>query len=292
MNINLALLKSIVKKWASLVIIIPVGLMCITVILVIVFRLGKAQKNYFSLRKDLKISREAIWNIRNVEIQRLNQEIILTYNRFPAADKLLLVIKEISETAKNDNVKMVSISPGQQTDVEDTDKPLLSGLNRIQINMRLEGPYENLASFLTHLSRLDSGVIKINSFRFDKMSASASNLTAALEANVYVRKTNDQDLFQTALEGELAPAKSQGVSRFQAYLRNPFSEEAIVSKVSQAALSLEGIIYDPAEPIALINGEARRIGDQVGDVKILDIQRNRVLFQRGSEEFELSLGPT
>ena len=291
MNINLASLNSIVKKWASLVIIIPIGFICIAVTFVIAFRLGSAQKNYFFLRKDLKTYREAIWKVKDIEIQKLNQEIIATHNRFPAADKLSMVIKEIAETAKNDNVKVTSISPGQQSDVDETEKPLLSGLNRIRIDMRLEAQYENLAAFFTHLSQLNRSIIKVNSFRLDK-PASSSNLTAAVEANVYVRKASDQDLFQEALEGEPEPIKSKSISRFQTYLRNPFLEEATIIKSSSVTMRLEGIIYDPAQPIALINGEARQIGDQVGDAKIVDIQRNRVVFVKEGTEFELSLGPT
>ncbi len=290
MNINLDAFNPILKKWASLAIILPVGLLCIALILTLTFRLGNAQLNYESLRQNLKTYREAIWKVKDVEIEKLNQEIILTHNQFPTADRLLLVIKEISELAKNDAVRVVSISPGQQTDVEDTEKPLLAGLNRMQINMRLEGAYENIASFLTHLSRLNSSVIKISHFRLEKTSS--SHLTAILEAHAYVRKSIDEDMFQIELEGNPAPVKTPSVSRFQSYLRNPFILEAIPIHTSDMALRLEGIIYDPAQPIALINGEARRIGDQIGDAKIVDIQRNRVVFVKEGTEFELSLGPT
>ncbi|GEM_PF-5155647 len=288
-NINISSLSSSVKKMASLLIILPIGFVCILIVLLIAHRLSDRQKHFISLRQNLNSYREALWKVKNVEVQKLNQEIVSVYQRFPSAEKLSLVIKEITEKAKDYNIKVISITPGEKTDVDESEKPALSGLNRIQLSMRLEGSYENLASFLMNLSALTNGIIKTNHFHLEKADSKTPDLTLVLDAALYVRRTDVEELFQEVAPDE-SPAlnKKTVLSRFQTYLRNPFVEEIIIG-TPKLSFHLEGILYDSAQPIALINGEGKRVGDEVQHAKILEIRPDSVLMQKENEQFEVKL---
>ncbi|MEK6715587.1 MAG: hypothetical protein AABY43_06045 [Candidatus Omnitrophota bacterium] len=55
-------------------------------------------------------------------------------------------------------------------------------------------------------------------------------------------------------------------------------------------LSLEGIIYDAQRnSLAIINGEILKAGDNIGEVKILDIQEDRVMILKDNEVQEIRL---
>lgn len=56
------------------------------------------------------------------------------------------------------------------------------------------------------------------------------------------------------------------------------------------ALSLEGIIYDKyGLSYAMVNGNAVKIGDKVGEYQVLKIEENRVLFIKDGEISEIKL---
>lgn len=55
-------------------------------------------------------------------------------------------------------------------------------------------------------------------------------------------------------------------------------------------LSLEGIIYDAQRnSLAIINGEILKAGDNIGEVKILDIRQDRVMILKDNEVQEIRL---
>lgn len=55
-------------------------------------------------------------------------------------------------------------------------------------------------------------------------------------------------------------------------------------------LSLEGIIYDAQRPsLAIINDQIVKAGDNIGEVKILDIQEDRVMILKDNEVQEIRL---
>jgi hypothetical protein len=43
---------------------------------------------------------------------------------------------------------------------------------------------------------------------------------------------------------------------------------------------LQGIIFNAARPVAIVNGKAVNVGDRVGDFQVKQILRNSVIFQR------------
>ena len=49
-------------------------------------------------------------------------------------------------------------------------------------------------------------------------------------------------------------------------------------------LHLEGILRDAARPLAIVNGEVHRVGDQVESCRIIEIQPNAVVVETGEGE--------
>ena len=61
-------------------------------------------------------------------------------------------------------------------------------------------------------------------------------------------------------------------------------------QVSSGKLNLEGIIYDKtAFSYALVNGEAVRVGDFVGDYQVVRIEEKKVIFIKDGKITEVSL---
>lgn len=80
--------------------------------------------------------------------------------------------------------------------------------------------------------------------------------------------------------GTVWSAEMQGV-RYDAHgRRDPF--EPLVTATGElrtprsgnvtGALHVEGILWDPAQPLAIVNGEVRRVGDDVEGFKIMEIR--------------------
>ena len=44
-------------------------------------------------------------------------------------------------------------------------------------------------------------------------------------------------------------------------------------------LRVEGVLWDPVQPLAIINGEVRRVGDLVDEYRVVDIQPQAVVVE-------------
>ena len=55
-------------------------------------------------------------------------------------------------------------------------------------------------------------------------------------------------------------------------------------------LALEGIIYDEKGiSYAIVNGNVVKVGDSVGDYQVLKVQKNKVVFIKNNQNFEIEL---
>lgn len=70
--------------------------------------------------------------------------------------------------------------------------------------------------------------------------------------------------------------------------------QTVEKKASAQALRVNGIAYQTtsADSMAIINGAPVTVGASVGDVTVTEIQRDRVVFGRNGETFEIRLGQT
>lgn len=60
-------------------------------------------------------------------------------------------------------------------------------------------------------------------------------------------------------------------------------------KTPSAALHLGGIIWDEKKPCAIINDEILARGDTIGGFKVVEISRNKVVLDNGTEKLTLEL---
>ena len=56
-----------------------------------------------------------------------------------------------------------------------------------------------------------------------------------------------------------------------------------------AGLTLEGILWDAASPIAMINGQMLRVGEEIEGYRVTGIRQDRVSLTDGSGAYELSV---
>lgn len=50
------------------------------------------------------------------------------------------------------------------------------------------------------------------------------------------------------------------------------------------ALHVEGILWDPKEPLAIVNGDIRRQGDEIEGYRIVEIRRDAIVVEGGEME--------
>jgi len=74
-------------------------------------------------------------------------------------------------------------------------------------------------------------------------------------------------------------------TNYASWGRNPFTPKAI-----STATGLTGILWDDKIPKAIINDNVMGIGDKVDGKTVIDIQRDKVILNDGSKNFELRLG--
>jgi len=76
--------------------------------------------------------------------------------------------------------------------------------------------------------------------------------------------------------------------------RTPASERgdgapAVVTPTTLPAMSLYGIVWDPASPVALVDGQELRVGDTIKGARVIDIGVDRVVFTYRSRQFVLTV---
>ena len=89
-------------------------------------------------------------------------------------------------------------------------------------------------------------------------------------------------------------------TRFKSWGRNPFIQgkiqEVVQEKIQEKPpvpeslkLTLNGIIWNPQNPKALINNAVLSKGNKIGINTIVDIKRNSVILNDGTKNFEIKL---
>ncbi len=71
--------------------------------------------------------------------------------------------------------------------------------------------------------------------------------------------------------------------------RDPFTSRSMLAEAS--GLHLSGILRDPAEPIAILNGQMVFVGDEIGGYRVVEISPHNVSVTDGSETFQLTIAP-
>lgn len=77
-------------------------------------------------------------------------------------------------------------------------------------------------------------------------------------------------------------------SQYAEWKRVPFRAR-VEAPLGASPLNLEGIVMDPVAPFAIINGEIKREGEQIGTATVVLIQKTKVILKDGKEELTLQL---
>ena len=89
------------------------------------------------------------------------------------------------------------------------------------------------------------------------------------------------------------PSKQRDAQRSRAaalsWSRDPFTRGAALGQVS--GLSLSGILWDAAAPLAIINGQPVRAGEAFESYTIVSISHDSVTVSDGTQTFQLTISP-
>lgn len=78
-------------------------------------------------------------------------------------------------------------------------------------------------------------------------------------------------------------------TKYREWGKSPFIDKEVVIKRTPA-LVLNGIAWDEKSPVAVVNDDVVRVGDNVDGNRIVAIEPNKVVFNDGTDNFELTLG--
>lgn len=74
-----------------------------------------------------------------------------------------------------------------------------------------------------------------------------------------------------------------------AWGRDPFNPPTLTA-ASPGGLHLSGILWDPVQPLAVINGQTAVVGDTVGRYRVTQILQDRVTLTDGTQTLYLHVG--
>ncbi len=278
------------KRFIPLIVLFGLSIFFVFLFSFLAKRSDVARTKFYKAQKELELYRTGIWHLEKLNPDELNHQLERMEGRFPSTENLAVLIEELTHVANNYNLSISSITPSEKVEAREENNTVLESLSRVPVEIRLDGNYEDLGSFLSQLSTLEHGVIRVEHFRMEKVQNDPTRLSLSLEASLYVKKSSDQNILVEPISSNVPLERQAGRSRFNAIDRNPFTRALVASvPTAEAQINLEGIIYDPAEPLVLINGETKRIGDLVHHMKIIDIQPDSVLFEKGSEQVRMRL---
>lgn len=285
---------SLSKSFLRLAVLLGISAVSVFGFIFLANRSDAAKQDLSRAQKELELYQAGIWRLKQMDRGDLSRQLAELKARFPSAENLTAFIKGLTDLARSHDLAIVSIVPSEKASFQEEKSGVLSGLNRVPIEMRLGGTYKGLAAFLSQLSDLKQGVIKAERFRLGKGETSSGNLALSLTVSVCVNKTSGEDILKGPISSASPLQRRGGKSRVKEIARDPFQKAVEAAAVAQptiktGTIGLEGIIYDPAAPLVLIHGETKGVGDLVGEMKILEILPDSVLFQRGREQVRVRL---
>jgi len=89
------------------------------------------------------------------------------------------------------------------------------------------------------------------------------------------------EIIHSAIEGETEKRGLLTLTISKAYRKN--------KNFIPLEIYLEGIIYDKTNPVAIVNGRAVKVGDEIDGVKVSEIGEDKVIFQHKGKIFSASL---
>ena len=281
--------ESAITKHISVFVILSVGILAIAILLVIVQRVEAARQEFYSYQDTLRLYRSEIWHLGKLDPATLQKQLEAEVARFPTKEGLVAVIQELNEVAKKNDVGIDALSPKDSIGGESVDKTNGVELDRIPIEMKLRSTFYDLSSFVSALSHLDHGLVKVERLELNSKEPKLPILNLSVQGSVYIKKSTGQPLFDSKTKVQVdGSTRVKPKSRYNDLGRNPFSE---TDDAQKSALTIEGIIYDPVKPMALVNGEVRRVGDEINGMRIVEITKGSVIVEKDGKRSETLFKP-
>ena len=73
------------------------------------------------------------------------------------------------------------------------------------------------------------------------------------------------------------------------FKRDPFSQQSLSDLKESQDLHLSGILWDEANPTAIINGQIITVGGEINGKKIVEIKKDKVILEADGQTTELGL---
>ena len=274
------------KRLVPLFIVSAIGLVVIGGLASVASRVDQAREEFYDVQKKLELYRAEIWDMGTLDREQLQIERAQLNARFSNPDDLAPLIGELTELAKTLEISLDSLVPREvQEGIQDLGLKSVP-LDRVPIELKVKGTYQALSGFMKSLTELHSGVVYIEDFKLNRGEKAEGPLTCSINVYVFIRKSPDQDVLSGSFEVEEAKQGEKVQSRFSDIQRDPFQR---VQRFSVREFRLEGIIYDPAAPLALIDGEVKQVGDRVQGAVIREIKPDSVVFEKGTQRVNVRL---
>ena len=148
------------NKLKGLIIILIGAVLCIVLILFMSHQLLRAGNARKSLTRTLEEHKENIKQATDVSVTDLDNQKVDLEKRFISSDQLSVVIREITNTAKKNDVKVNVITPSDQMDIPENERELLKNLHKIRLDMQVEGSFADLGAFLGELKQPEYGILR------------------------------------------------------------------------------------------------------------------------------------
>ncbi|MDP3731698.1 MAG: hypothetical protein Q8R31_01530 [Candidatus Omnitrophota bacterium] len=108
------------------------------------------------------------------------------------------------------------------------------------------------------------------------------------ERNLITKDTAIQKTIVTE-KGIISLTRGAKRSNYSSWGRNPFSiSGAPIRRLG--ALTINGILWDKKNPLAIINEEIVKVGDKIDGNTVVGIKQDRVILNDGSKDTEFLLG--
>jgi len=115
-------------------------------------------------------------------------------------------------------------------------------------------------------------------------------LTREIDGSGESERTGEKEDSGLLGRGNSADISEQGVKAQQAWGRDPFCQTGLEEVYDNTRLTLRGVsISNDKKAYAFINEQIVTVGDIIADYQVKEIQKNKVLLERGSENFYLGL---
>jgi len=280
------------KRFIPLAVLVVLAVAAAFGFLILAKHIDGARQEFYDAQRELGLYRAGVWQLEKVDYTKLEEELTAFKQRFPSHEQVGMLIGELTGLAKGHHVAIEAITPSDKIVGREEDNLAFAVLDQVPVQMRLSGTYENLAAFLASLSNLEQSLMTVSQFQLGMGGGrDESMLQLSLNAVFFVKKKSDQDLLDSRAIPAVPKERLAQRSRFESTERNPFTERRLApAAMVQDVIKLEGIIYDPVQPLVLINGVTWKKGDQVGAMKIVEIKPDRMIVEEDGKAREVRLG--